>query len=77
MAIVPPTEDDNDYDWLLSHTAEVHALAHGLYDGVVVPTPNPDHAPPSHPDVRAEVHYYKAGYVIGTLLERYTRPDKD
>lgn len=63
-----PREGDTDRDGLLSYSAEWHALAHGVYNGLsdslrsVRPLPD-------NPDVEKEPHYYKGGYVIGTLLQ--------
>lgn len=63
-----PREEDTDRDGFLSYSAEWHALAHGVYDGMrnwrVRPKELPDNS-----DVQAEPHYYKGGYVIGTLLQ--------
>lgn len=58
------TEDASKRDGLLSYALEWHALAIGVYHGF-------KHLdrPTSNPDVEAEPHYYKGGYVTGYLLK--------
>lgn len=48
---------------------EVHAIAHGLYDGYFRST-DPGHIP-KYDDVQAEPHYYKGGYLVGHLAQKY------
>lgn len=63
-----PSEDETEYDGFLSYAAEWHAFTHGVYKGV---TTMPYRAPPEpdNPDVNKEPHYYRGGYVLGTLLQ--------
>lgn len=63
-----PTEDDTERDGFLSYGAEWHALAHGVYNGMRSLRARPGELP-DRPDVRAEPHYYKGGYVAGTVLQ--------
>lgn len=49
----------------LDEAAEVHAFTHGVYAGL---TEWKGAEIPDNPDVAAEPHYYKGGYIIGTLL---------
>lgn len=62
------TEDGSDYDGPLSTHPEWHALSHGVYKGI---TTKPWQTPPEpdNEDVEAESHYYRGGYVIGTLVQ--------
>lgn len=52
----------------LSTNPEWHALGHGVYMGV---TTHPLQTPPEpkNDDVELEQHYYRGGYVLGTLLQ--------
>lgn len=63
-----PSESDTDYDGFLSWSGEWHALTHGVYKGLtskaLVTPPVPEFE-----DVEKEPHYYRGGYVIGTLLQ--------
>lgn len=61
-----PSEADAEYDGLLSHAAEWHALAHGVFLGF---TTKPLSTPPepTNRDVEAEPHYYRGGYILGTI----------
>lgn len=63
-----PSEEDTERDGFLSYAAEWHALAHGVYDGMRNWRARPGDLP-ENDDVQAEPHYYKGGYVIGTLLQ--------
>jgi len=63
-----PNESDTDRDGVLSYSAVWHALAHGTYDGMKDWRVRPGKIP-DNPDVQAEPHYYKGGYVIGTVLQ--------
>jgi hypothetical protein len=62
------SEADTERDGFASYPAEVHALTHGIYMGLtsrpVRHPPEPDNA-----DVQKESHYYRGGYVAGTLLQ--------
>jgi len=58
------SEDQSDRDGFLSYAAEWHAFTHGLYGGL-----RSMKLMPSNNDVEAEPHYYKGGYVLGTLLQ--------
>ena len=49
----------------MDETAEIHAFVHGTYAGL---TEWKSPQPPDHPDVAAEPHYYKGGYILGTLM---------
>lgn len=61
-------ESETDRDGLLSYAAEWHAFTHGLYGGMRSWRARPD-ALPANGDVQKEPHYYKGGYVVGTLLQ--------
>lgn len=61
-------ESNTDGDGFLSHSAEVHAVGHGLYNGMKSWRARPKGLP-DNPDVLAEPHYYKGAYVAGTLLQ--------
>lgn len=62
------SEADTDRDGFASYPAEVHALTHGVYMGLTSrPLVHP--AEPDNPDVEKESHYYRGGYVLGTLLQ--------
>lgn len=61
-------EADTDRDGFASYPAEVHALTHGVYMGLTTrPIRHP--AEPDNPDVEKESHYYRGGYVVGTLFQ--------
>ena len=65
-----PTKDESDssYDGPLSTYKEWHAFTHGVYYGLtskaLVTPPEP-----KNEDVKKEPHYYRGGYIIGTLLQ--------
>jgi len=63
-----PEEDDTERDGFLSYAAEWHALSLGLYDGLKSPRVRPNGIP-DNKDAKAEPHYYKGAYVIGTVLQ--------
>ncbi len=52
-------------DTFLNTSAEVHAATHGIYAGL---TEWKGSELPDNPDVAAEPHYYKGGYIAGTLI---------
>lgn len=61
-------EADTDRDGFASYPAEVHALTHGVYMGLTTrPLRHP--AEPEIADVQKESHYYRGGYVGGTLFQ--------
>lgn len=62
-----PSEDDSERNGVLSYAAEWHALTHGVYLGLTT-RPRVTPPQPQNRDVRKEPHYYRGGYVIGTLL---------
>ncbi|SNZ18152.1 hypothetical protein SAMN06269185_3263 [Natronoarchaeum philippinense] len=62
------TEDETERDGFLSYAIEWHAFAHGVYDGMRTPKARPGELPDIE-DVQQEPHYFKGGYVIGTLLQ--------
>jgi hypothetical protein len=49
----------------MNTSAEVHATTHGIYAGL---TEWKGTELPNNPDVQLEPHYYKGGYICGTLL---------
>ena len=51
----------------LSTYAEVHAFVIGVYTGLVE-WKGLDDKTMQNPDVKAEIHYAKGGYIAGTLL---------
>jgi len=63
-----PSEEDTGRDGFLSYAAEWHSLAHGIYAGMKDWKPSPG-GPPDIPGVQKEPHYYKGGFVIGTLIQ--------
>lgn len=62
------TEDETNRDGVFSYAAEWHAFTHGVFLGL---TTKPWRTPPepTNRDVELESHYYRGGYVIGTLLQ--------
>jgi hypothetical protein len=62
------TEQESERNGFASYAAEVHAIGHGLYDGMRDWRARPGD-PPDNEDVQAEPHYYKGAYVVGTLLQ--------
>lgn len=62
------TESETDRNGFLSYAAEWHSVTHGVYMGL---TTRPWRTPPEPAvdDVVKESHYYRGGYVIGTLLQ--------
>lgn len=60
--------DKSPTDTFLSTSPEWHAAGHGVYKGF---TSHPLRTPPEpdKEDVRKESHYYRGGYVVGTLLQ--------
>lgn len=62
------TEDETERDGVFSYAAEWHAFTHGVFLGI---TTKPWRTPPepTNRDVDLESHYYRGGYVIGTLLQ--------
>lgn len=63
-----PKESDSKRDGFLSYAAEWHSLSHGVYDGMRDWRVRPKQIP-NNKDVQKEPHYYKGGYVIGTVLQ--------
>lgn len=63
------TEAATERDGFASYSAEVHAIGHGVYDGLRTRRLRANGTLPDHPDVQAEPHYYKAAFVIGTILQ--------
>lgn len=63
-----PRESDTDYDGFLSYSAEWHAFSHGIYMGF---TTHPFQTPPEpkNRDVDRETHYYRGGYILGSLIQ--------
>lgn len=61
-------EQDTERDGFLSYSAEWHALSHGVFDGMRTVRARPSGLPENE-DVQAEPHYYKGGYVLGTLFQ--------
>lgn len=61
-------ESDTERDGAFSYAAEWHAFAHGMYVGF---TTKPWYTPtvPDNPDVAKELHYYRGGYVAGSVLQ--------
>jgi hypothetical protein len=43
-----------------SQPDEVHAFVHGLYKALITANPKP-----SHPESIDELHYWRAGYLVG------------
>lgn len=63
-----PSEKDSDRGGFLSYSSEAHAAGHGLYNGLTSASPTTGELP-DNPDIRAEPHYFKGAYVLGTLLQ--------
>lgn len=61
-------ESSGEYNGFLSYAAEWHSLTHGVYVGL---TTHPLRTPPEpeNRDVDLEPHYYRGGFVIGTLFQ--------
>jgi len=66
-----PTEQSSDRNGFLSYAAETHALGIGVYHGMKSPIPKPPKEVPDNEDVKAEPHYYKGGFVLGTFLQAF------
>lgn len=66
--MVTENESDSERDGFLSTRPEWHATAHGLYDGMRTWKLRPTDLPNNN-DVQNEPQYYKAFYVIGTLIQ--------
>lgn len=49
----------------LDTNAEIHAVTHGIYAGM---TEWKGMELPENPDIKAEPHYFKGGYIVGTIL---------
>lgn len=49
----------------LNTSAEVHAAVHGIYAGM---TEWKGTEIPDNPDINTEPHYFKGGYIVGTLI---------
>lgn len=62
------TEKESKRDGFLSYAAEWHALSIGVYDGMKDWRARPGELPDNE-DVQKEPHYYKGGYVVGTVLQ--------
>lgn len=62
------SEADTERDGFASYSAEVHAIGHGLYDGLTSLKPWADSLP-DYDDVQKEPHYYKGAYVAGTAFQ--------
>lgn len=62
------SEGQSSRDGFLSHAAESHAAAHGLYDGMKSYKATPGELPDIE-DVQDEKPYYKFFYVVGTILQ--------
>ena len=52
----------------LSKPAEWHALVHGMSRGARTRSLGPEELPDIE-DVQDQPHYYRGGYIIGTLLQ--------
>jgi len=52
-------------DTLFDTSAEVHAAVHGIYAGI---DERKGAELPDIPDVTIEPHYFKGGYIAGTLI---------
>lgn len=50
---------------LLNTPAEVHAAVHGIYAGL---TEWKGTELPDDPEILDEPHYYKGGYIVGTIV---------
>lgn len=62
-------EDETPRAGFLSTTTEVHAAGHGIYGGLTSPRPWAASGLPENPDVQAEPHYFKGGFVVGTMFQ--------
>lgn len=63
-------ESGSDYDGVFSYAAEWHAFSHGVYDGLTTrPRRWSKHEKPDNKDVEKEPHYYKGGFVIGSVIQ--------
>jgi len=52
-------------DTFVNTPVEAHAITHGIYAGL---TEWKGTELPNNPDIILEPHYFKAGYICGTLL---------
>lgn len=62
------SESETNRDGAFSYPAEWHAFVYGMYDGITSLRFDPGHAP-DNPDVDQETHYYKGGFVVGTVFQ--------
>lgn len=62
------SEADTERDGAFSYAAEWHAFAHGAYEGMKDWKPSAGGLP-DNPDIRAEPHYYKGGFIAGSILQ--------
>lgn len=56
-------------DGLLSHPAEWHSVVHGVSDGTRSLALSPRSIPADPCYLRNQIHYYKTGYLLGTVLQ--------
>lgn len=64
-----PGEENTDRDGFLSHAAETHALVIGGYRGLITLRPWDARCRTDNPDVAAQPHYYKGGFIVGNALK--------
>lgn len=63
------SEGNSERDGAFSYAAEWHAFTHGVYAGMRGWSARPPKELPQNDDVQKEPHYWKGGYVVGTLVQ--------
>lgn len=61
------SEKQTERDGFLSYAAEWHAFTHGVYDGAAEEGLRPSEELPDVEDIQEEPHYYKGGYIAGSV----------
>lgn len=62
------SEAETARDGAFSYAAEWHAFAHGMYTGMKDWKPSAGGLP-DDPDIQAEPHYYKGGFIAGSIFQ--------
>lgn len=67
------SESDTERDGAFSYKSESHSFGNGVYVGLTThplqTPPVPEEGTTAREDYDAERHYWRAGYIVGTLLQ--------